>query len=166
MESFDRLGQLASVGLAVQSHRKGITEENFPRQHVHWEAFGKLGTQAISHFEIALHAALRKDYEGGKRLGNALFHYRQNDCVGDSRQRAQILLNIPEFDAISVDLNLAINASVKEQQAVLHHPPIARAISTQVTQMEKRGIRQIGSAKVTGADVCSGDDDFAAMARR
>src|SRR6476646_11335152 len=96
-------------------------------------------------------------------MSGAALDHRNHDCIAHGRQRAQIRFNVAEFDAVSAELNLFIDAAFKKQQVVTKAAEVARLVCAQATVLEKSPSCEIGARSVTGTYVRPRDNDFAAL---
>src|SRR5437660_11924234 len=99
-----------------------------------------------------------------QRINAPIFIKSDDHCVSDASQHAQVGLDVAQLDAVAMQLDLAVDAPLEEQQAVRKVAPITSSIGLESVEPEEAALGQICAVQVAGADVRSGDDNLGALA--
>ena len=102
----------------------------------------------------------------GERLDGAVFQHRQHNRIAHVRQSLQIGFNVAELDSIAAELDLLVDAAFEKQQIITKTTLISGSVGTLAGKFKKHFGREIRPLEITGADVWTGNDDFAALIGR
>src|SRR5579859_4108549 len=141
------------VELAIWSQRPGIDRLHKPWEHVRGQSFGECTANTQADLKVRLRGLPVDQDEGGQRVHAFIALQRQDGCLANARQAAEIRLHVTELDTVAVELDLIIDPTVEEQQAVLQMPQIAGTVGTCTLQIEEAEIGKVRPLAIAWADV-------------
>src|SRR6202030_3329392 len=148
------------IDFPVRRQRKCVHYFKGSRHHVGWHAFAELFANRRRQILFVFLGIPAWHDKTSKAMGLSIFQDRQDHGITTHGEGAKVRLQILQFNPITVQFYLVIDAAFEKEQAALKSSEVAGSIAALSVCPKKMRRVKVRTGQIAGTDVGAFDYDF------